>query len=169
PTPMLGWIVRLVLQTAMAKEELLRLRKGDLDLAARVVTIPKTLVRPVRQVPLTWEAVRIFRQVLAYPERPPEEELLFFGAVGKGGVRNPLAIDKALRTVLLQARMKGFRFNDLRNEALSRMEEAGLNAAELLTVAGQPLPRTLSPHGARLVRPTMAELVIRLDGAGLGK
>ncbi|MBF0296107.1 MAG: tyrosine-type recombinase/integrase [Magnetococcales bacterium] len=164
PTPMLGWIVRLAVQTAMGKEEILRLRKGDVDLGARVATIRKHLTRPMRQVPLTREAVRVFREVLAYPERPAEEELLFFGAMGKDGERAPVAIDKAFRMVLLQARLKGFRFNDLRNEALTRMAAAGLREIEICTIAGLPLPRLAT----RPARPALPELVARLDAVGLG-
>ncbi|MBF0127031.1 MAG: tyrosine-type recombinase/integrase [Magnetococcales bacterium] len=164
PTPMLGWIVRIAMQTAMSKDDILRLRKGDLDLVERVVTLPRLLSRPRRQIPLTREAVRVFREVLVYPERPEDEELLFFGAMGKLGIRSPLAIDKALRMVLLQARMKGFRFNDLRNEALTRMAAAGLSESEILTIAGLPFPR----QAKRPPRPAVGELVARMDAVGFG-
>lgn len=164
PTPMLGWIVRIALQTAMSKEEILRVRKGDLNFKERILTVSKYLTRPMRQLPLSQEGVRVFQEALHYAERPIEEALLFYGAMGSLGIRRPLAIDKALRTVLLQARMKGFRFNDLRNEAMARMEAAGLTEVEICTLVGQPLPRT----GKRLVRPSMAELVARLDAVGFG-
>ncbi|MBF0428441.1 MAG: tyrosine-type recombinase/integrase [Magnetococcales bacterium] len=163
PQPMLGWIVRIALQTAMSKDEILRLRKGDVDLKERVITIPKVLNRPMRQVPMTREAVRVLKEAVRYPERPADETLLFYGAMGSLGIRRPLAIDKAFRMVVLQARMKGFRFNDLRNEAISRLEAAGLTEVEVLTMAGLPFPRMAK----RPPRPTIEELVARLDGVGL--
>jgi integrase len=164
PTPMLGWIVRIALQTAMSKDEILKIRTPDLDLKERVVTLPKGTTRPARQVPLSLEAVRLFREVLDYPERPAGEALLFFGAMGVTGLRRPLAIDKAFRGVVLQARLKGYRFADLRHEALSRMEAAGLTEVERATVAGLVLPRGVK----RPPRPEVGALVARLDERGFG-
>ncbi|MBF0165736.1 MAG: tyrosine-type recombinase/integrase, partial [Magnetococcales bacterium] len=164
PTPMLGWIVRLALQTAMSKDELLKGRRQDLDLKTRVVVIPKNLNRPLRRVPLSREATRIYRELLGHPDRPDNEELLFYGAMGSLGVRRPLAMDKAFRAVALQARLKGLRFNDLRHEALSRLAKAGLSEVEIHTLAGLPLPRGVRPPR----RPEVAELVARLDAVGFG-
>ncbi|MEO5346847.1 MAG: site-specific integrase [Magnetococcus sp. YQC-9] len=164
PTPMLGWIVRIALQSAMSKDEILCLRVTDVDLMARVVTIPKVLNRPMRQVPLTRGLIGVLREVLAYPERPPGETLLFFGAMGALGIRRPLAIDKAFRSALLQARVKGYKFSDLQHEALVRMAEAGLSELEVRTIAGMPVLRG-GRHG---VKPGVAELLERLDAVGFG-
>ncbi|MBF0190582.1 MAG: site-specific integrase [Magnetococcales bacterium] len=163
-TPMLGWIVRIVLQTAMNKDEILKMRTGDLDLKARIATIPRTLGRAERQVPLSRAVVRVFNDVLSYPERPDNEDLLFYGAYGSLGVRHPLTIDKALRAVAMQARVKGLRFSDLRNEALSRLEQAGWTELERFTLAGLTFPRGVK----RPPRPTVAALVARLDEVGFG-
>ncbi|MBF0270453.1 MAG: tyrosine-type recombinase/integrase [Magnetococcales bacterium] len=164
PTPMLGWIVRIALQTAMNKDEILKMRTDDLDLKARVATIPRTLGRPERLVPLSRGAVRVFEDVLNYSDRPDREELLFYGSYGALGVRHPLTIDKAFRAVAFQARVKGLRFSDLRNEALSRLEQAGLTEVERFTLAGLTFPRGVK----RPPRPTVAELVARLDEVGFG-
>ncbi|MBF0628825.1 MAG: tyrosine-type recombinase/integrase [Magnetococcales bacterium] len=164
PTPMLGWIVRIALQTAMTKDEILKIRRQDLDLKARVVILPKTAGRAERQVPLSCLAVRWFQEALDDPERPDDEELLFYGAPGTLGIRRPLAIDKAFRAVVLQARLKGFRFSDLRTTALSRMTEAGLNEVETHTLAGLAFPRGIK----RPPRPTLAALLARLDEVGFG-
>lgn len=164
PTPMLGWIVRLALQTAMNKEDLLRIRRCDLDLKNRVLTLPKLMTRAGRQVPLTKEAVRLFQTALNHPDRPEDEELLFYGSVGSAGVRHPVAIDKAFRSVVMQARLKGFRFSDLRQESIRRMRDAGLTDGEIFHLVGLALPR-----GARRPpRPVLSELVARLDEVGLG-
>ncbi|MBF0340107.1 MAG: tyrosine-type recombinase/integrase [Magnetococcales bacterium] len=164
PSPLLGWIVRIALQTAMSKDEILKIRQEDLDLKARILTIPRTLSRASRQVALSREAVGLFRDALSYPERPDDEDLLFFGAMGSLGVRRPLAIDKAFRAVVLQARLKGFRFSDLRQEALSRLRAAGLSEVEVFTLAGMSLPR----GGGRPVKPAVMDLVARLDAVGFG-
>ncbi|MBF0163183.1 MAG: tyrosine-type recombinase/integrase [Magnetococcales bacterium] len=163
PTPMLGWIVRIALQTGMSKEEILRLRIADVDLEARMVTIPRVLSRPMRQVPLTRVLVGVFREVLNYPERPEGETLLFFGAMGSLGIRRPLAIDKGFRAAVVQARLKGCTFGDLRHEAVTRLAEAGLSEVEVHAVAGMPMPR-----GVRVVKPTVGALVARLDEVGFG-
>ncbi|GAB0056330.1 hypothetical protein SIID45300_00636 [Candidatus Magnetaquicoccaceae bacterium FCR-1] len=163
PTPMLGWIARIALQTGMSKEEILRLRIADVDLAARIVTVPRVLSRPMRQVPLTRVLVGVFREVLDYPERPEGETLLFFGSMGALGIRRPLAIDKAFRSAVVQARLKGCAFGDLRHEAVTRMAEAGLSEVEVHAIAGMPMPR-----GGRVVKPTVVQLVARLDAVGFG-
>lgn len=163
PTPMLGWIVRIALQTAMSKDEILRIRKGDLNFDERILTISKWLNRPMRQIPLSRETIRVFLEAVHYPERPIDEDLLFYGAMGSLGIRRPLTIDKTFRMVLLQARIKGFRFNDLRNEAIARLETAGLSEIEVMTIAGLPMPRMAK----RPVRPSVHELVARLDAVGL--
>ncbi len=163
-TPMLGWIVRIALQTAMAKDEILRLRESDLDLDGRMVTVAKYRQRGMRQVPLSQACVRVLQDALNYSERPADETLLFFGATGKLGVRSPLTIDKSLRIVFLQARLKGFCYNDLRNTASASMEAAGLTEVEIRTIVGLPLPRMAK----RPPRPTVEALVARLDDVGFG-
>ncbi|MBF0614255.1 MAG: site-specific integrase [Magnetococcales bacterium] len=164
PSPMLGWIVRIALQTAMHKDEILNIRKQDVNLKARIVTIVRTPTRPGRQVPLTREAERWFAKAWHHPDRPADEELLFYGALGTTGIRRPLAIDKSFRSVVQQARLKGLRFADLREEALARMRDAGLTEIELQVLAGLPVPR----GGPRSPRPAVEMLVARLDEVGLG-
>lgn len=85
--PMLGWIVRIALETGMRSSEITTLRRGQVDLDRRVVRLRETKSTTSRTVPLTNEATRLFRQALSNPVRPIDTDLIFFGEPGKDGKR----------------------------------------------------------------------------------
>lgn len=161
--PLLGWLVRLGLETAMRKSELLILNHEDLDLEGRLATVPKTPARAPRTVPLTQRAVRLFSEVLSYDGRPTDTTLLFFGELGRYESRRPYSVDRIFRHTLQVARMRAFRFGDLRFEAISRFREAGCTEAEIVAIAGTRLIR-----GRRLPEQQPDALIARFDALGIG-
>ena len=74
---MLGWIVRIAVETAMRSSEITGLRKPQGDLERRVVTLYETKNTMPRTVPLSKRAMELFRQALANPVRPKDCELVF--------------------------------------------------------------------------------------------
>ncbi|MBF0446662.1 MAG: site-specific integrase [Magnetococcales bacterium] len=161
--PLLGWIVRLGLETALRKSELLALREGDVNLQQRVVVVPKSQTKAPRPVPLTQVAVEIFKEVLSHRERPTDSDLLFYGELGRFGTRKPYAIDRVFRQLLLTARLKAFCFGDIRFEAISRLREAGCTELEIIAIAG-----TRTIRGRRRPEQQLPALLARLDALEIG-
>ena len=161
--PLLGWVVRIALETAMRKSEILALKEADVDLGKRLAIVPKTQAKAPRPVPLTQVAVQVFKEVIANKERPADSKLLFYGDLGRYDTRRPYAIDRIFRQLLLTARMKAFKFADLRHEAISRLQEAGLNELEIIAIAG-----TRAIRGRRQPQQQPEALVKRLDALGIG-
>ncbi|MBF0138270.1 MAG: site-specific integrase [Magnetococcales bacterium] len=161
--PMLGWIVRIALETAMRQGEILRLRVQDIDLVNRLASIPpnKTKARnkPERVVPLTREAVRVFGVAVNWIFRPTDSDLVFPGDPGKDGVRRPYTLTKPWQTVLKRAGVEGFHFHDLRHEAVSRLVESGLSDQEVAAISGHQTMQMLRRYTH--LRPR--DLVMRLD------
>ncbi|WP_237653943.1 site-specific integrase [Xanthomonas graminis] len=87
--PMLGWIVRVALETGMRASELLGLHRSHVDLQRRIARLQQTKNGSSGTVPLTQEAVRVLRLAFANPVRPIDTDLLFFGEPGRDGKRRP--------------------------------------------------------------------------------
>jgi integrase len=83
--PMLGWIVRLAIETGMRQSEILGLRRGQVDLDRRVVRLTDTKNSAARTVPLTKLAASVLLNALANPIRPIDTDLVFFGEPGRDG------------------------------------------------------------------------------------
>lgn len=134
--PFLGWIVRIALYTAMRQSEILNLTKSNINLRKRAVTLFDTKNDAIRTVPLSNRAKEVFKEVLGYPVRPINTDLLFFGGPGKDGERRPYVINRVWVTALERAEIEGFRFHDLRHEATSRLVEAGLSDQQVASITG---------------------------------
>lgn len=154
--PMLGWIVRIALHTAMRKAEILSLRRNQVDLRRRVVRLERTKNGDSRLVPLSLEATAVFREALAHPEHEVvDSPLLFYGSPGKDKRRRPYIIDKVWRECVQKADLEDLRFHDLRHEAVSRLVEAGLTDQQVAAISGhksmQMLKRYTHLRGEDLV------------------
>jgi len=63
--PMLGWIVRAALATGMRSSEIATLRRSQVNLKRRIISLANTKNGDARTVPLTLEATKIFEEALA--------------------------------------------------------------------------------------------------------
>lgn len=72
--PMLGWIVRLAIETGMRQSEIVGLRRGQIDLERRVVRLTDTKNNAARTVPLTKLAASVLQSALANPIRPIDSQ-----------------------------------------------------------------------------------------------
>ena len=161
--PMLGWLVRLAIHTGMRAGELRTLRRDQVDLARRVVTLTQTKNGSVRTVPLTRSALKVFQQVLSNPIKPVDCDLIFFGEPGRDGKRRPYEFHPAWQQVLKDNGISGLRFHDLRHEAVSRLVEAGLADQEVAAISGHKSMQMLR----RYTHLRAEDLVAKLDKLGL--
>ena len=134
--PMLGWIVRIALCTGMRSGEISSLRRNQIDLAKRTVTLTETKNGSTRTVPLSHSAALVLRAALSNPVRPFDTDLVFFGEPGRDGERRPYDFKLEWHRKLKSAGIKGLRFHDLRHEAVSRLVEAGLSDQEVAAISG---------------------------------
>jgi integrase len=157
--PMLGWIARIALFTAMRAGEIKSLTRQQVNLQKRTVLLTETKNGSARTVPLTREAAEIFRLALSNPVRPLKIDLIFWGEPGRDGVRRPYEFRPAWHRALKKAGIKGLRFHDLRHEAVSRLVEIGLGDQEVAAISGHKSMQMLK----RYTHLRAEDLVERLD------
>ncbi|HBP6438081.1 site-specific integrase [Pseudomonas aeruginosa] len=114
--PMLGWIVRIAVETGMRSSEITSLRRHQVDLKKRVVKLLDTKNGESRTVPLTQAAAKAFKEALENPIRPIDTNLIFFGEPGKDEKRRPYVFSKAWNGMKKRLGMADLRFHDLRHE-----------------------------------------------------
>lgn len=134
--PILGWVVRIALYTAMRNGEIFSPTESNVDLIKKVVTIHDTNNKDSRTIPLTNKAQAVFKHALSNPHRSPDTDLLFHGEPGRDGIRRAYSIEKPWRQALAKAEIEGFKFHDLRHEATSRFVEAGLSDQQVASITG---------------------------------
>ncbi len=78
--PMLGWIVRIALETGMRSSEISTLKRSQVDLEKRVVRLSDTKNDSARTVPLSKQATEALRSAINNPVRPIDCNLVFLGA-----------------------------------------------------------------------------------------
>ncbi|MBT8446499.1 MAG: site-specific integrase [Gammaproteobacteria bacterium] len=161
--PMLGWIVRLALHTGMRTGEIRSLRRGQVNLDRRVVTLTDTKNGSARTVPLSHAAAAVLRTALANPVRPIDTDLVFFGEPGWDKVRRPYEFRPQWHRTVVALGIKDLRFHDLRHEAVSRLVEAGLGDQEVAAISGHKSMQMLR----RYTHLRAEDLVHRLDQLGV--
>lgn len=126
--------MRLALHTGTRAGEIRALRRSQVNLQKRVVTLTETKNGSARTVPVSNAAVAVLRTALANPIRPIDTDLVFFDEPGRDKVRRPYEFRPWHRT-LAAIGIEGLRFHDLRHEAVSRLVEAGLGDQEVAAVS----------------------------------
>ncbi|NVJ65981.1 MAG: site-specific integrase [Gammaproteobacteria bacterium] len=135
--PMLAWLARIALYTAMRQGEILNLTRNQVDLTRGIVRLTETKNGSSRTVPLSDKAKQVFAEALSNPVRPIDTNLIFFGEPGRNGKRKPYTIGKIwLALVRDKAGIEDLKFHDLRHEATSRFVEAGLSDQEVSSITG---------------------------------
>ena len=157
--PMLGWIVRVAIETGMRSSEIATLRCSQVDIDRRIVRLIETKNTLPRTVPLTKAATETFRLALKNPTRPEETDLIFFGEPGKDGRRRSYNFNKAWGDIKKNVGVTDFKFHDLRHEAVSRLVEAGLSDQEVASISGHKSMQMLH----RYTHLRAEDLVAKLD------
>jgi integrase len=134
--PFLGWMVRLALYTAMRHGEIASLTASQVNLSKQTIFLSDTKNNDVRTVPLTDKAFATIKEVLDFPIRPDDTDLLFYGNPGRDGKRRPYQSGRVWDEALVRAGITNLRFHDLRHEATSRFVEAGLSDQQVSAITG---------------------------------
>jgi len=136
-------LVRLALQTAMRRGELLALRWEHIDLAAQTAYLPVSKNGHPRKVPLSRDAVAVLSAV------PVNDSGRVFGISAQ-------TLAAAFKRARVRACVPALRFHDLRHTATSRMADKLPNVIELAAVTGhrslQMLKRYYHPSAEALAK-----------------
>lgn len=157
--PMLGWIVRIAIETGMRSSEIATLKLTQVDLDRRIVRLIETKNTLPRTVPLSKTAAENFRLALGNPARPDDTELIFFGEPGRDGKRRSYNFNKVWGDIKKRLGITDFKFHDLRHEAVSRLVELGLSDQEVASISGHKSMQMLR----RYTHLRAEDLVAKLD------
>jgi len=130
------WIVpcvRLAIETAMRRSEILRMAWGDVDWDKQTLHIPETKNGQPRTIPLTEEAVGLLKSL---------PHSLDGRVIPISATCLRMAWDRATR----RAGIKDLRFHDLRHEAITRFFERGLSVPEVALISGHRDYRMLARY-----------------------
>lgn len=159
--PMLGWIIRLALETGMRSSEIANIERSQIDLARRVIRLHSTKNGTARTVPLSMRATQVVTEAMKNPVRPLCCDLLFFGEPGKDGKRRAYQFNPAWLRLKKDCGLTDLHFHDLRHEAISRLVERGLSDQEVAAISGHKSMQMLK----RYTHLRAEDLVSRLDSA----
>lgn len=127
--------VVLALSTGARQQEILGLRWPQIDLTRRVAILDKTKNKERRVLPLTGPALELLKERakiertdtdLVFPARKKQED----------GTIEPLDLRTPFGTALKRARIKDFKWHDLRHSAASYLAMNGASLAEIAEVLG---------------------------------
>lgn len=124
--PFMMPLIRLALETAMRRGELLSLQWEHIDFASRTTFIPVTKNGHSRTIPLTSEAINILQEVRAMKA---DNKFVFSGVTGN-------AADHVWNRIMQRAQIENLHFHDLRHEAITRFFERGLSVPEVALISG---------------------------------
>lgn len=131
--PLKWWpLVEFAILTGLRRGEQVGLKREQVDLANRVVTIPRSKNGETRHVRLNSRAVEILRSLLSRHQ----SEWVFAAANDKRH-NNPRHLStKVLQPALKKAGIKNFRWHDLRHTFCSRLVMAGIPLNTVRELAG---------------------------------
>jgi integrase len=136
-------LVKLALETAMRRSELLGLRWEHIDLERRTIFLQLTKNGTSRTVPLSTHAIQILTDM------PRNLDGRVFPVTHE-------VVSQAFNRARRQARVPDVRFHDLRHMAITRLAEKLPNLIELSAVSGHKslamLKRYYHPNAAELAR-----------------
>jgi integrase len=116
-------IIRVALASGMRRGEILAIKNTDIDFHKKVLLITETKNGFSRYIPLTKDALEIFKQRL-----DGSDDCIF--------PITPNAFRLAWEHVRVRASIDDLHFHDLRHEAISRFFEIGLTTPEVASISG---------------------------------
>ncbi len=128
--PYLYPIVVLALSTGARKGEILNLEWSDIDLQRKVAILHETKNDERRALPLAERCLEVVREL--NKTRRIDTRYLFPSVDGK----KPVEIRQPWEEAVKKAKLKNFRFHDLRHSAASYLAMNGASLAEIAEVLG---------------------------------
>jgi integrase len=138
-------VLRLALETAMRRGDLLGIKADHVDLQNRSLLIPDSKNGQPRQIPLSVEAVQVLRPII--------------GGSGRLFPVTANAFRLAWERTTRRAGISDLHFHDLRHEAISRLFEKGLSVPEVALISGHREVRMLF----RYTHPIRTVIIAKLD------
>lgn len=123
-------IVLFALTTGMRRGELFGLRWHDIDLERRIAILHNTKNKDRRSVPIVPEVAELLRE--HGKTRVLGNDKVFIA----GGSSEMWRFDKAWYAALREAKIRDFRFHDLRHTSASYLAMSGATTAEIAAVLG---------------------------------
>jgi integrase len=120
-------LIRLAIETAMRRGELLAMKWEHINFENRTLLIPVAKNGHSRTIPLTGEAIRILREIQNMKETG--SMYVFSGVTGN-------AANHVWDRIVERAKIENLHFHDLRHEAISRFFEKGLSVPEVALISG---------------------------------
>lgn len=152
--PFLIPIVRLALETAMRRGEMLALRYRDVDIERCTATIREAKNGYSRTIPLSSLAVAILETTIAVMSVKDKARN------GRIFPITPIAVRLAWDKLTKRAKLDDLHFHDLRHEAISRFFEKGLTVPEVASISGHRDIRML----LRYAHADKGKLALKLNG-----
>ncbi len=125
-------LVRLALETGARQQELVKAVWDNVSIERNLWTIPAadTKSKKTRAIPMSKKAVRIFKLLKMIASADSRR---VFHSLGK-----PRSVSGAFHLFAHEAKLKDFRFHDLRHEAISRMVlyKRKLSVFEIMSIVG---------------------------------
>ncbi len=128
--PLLMPIVRLALETAMRRGEIIALRFRDVDIERCTATIREAKNGYSRTIPLSSLAVAILETRMAVMSVKDKARN------GRIFPLTPVAVRLAWDKLAKRAKLDDLHFHDLRHEAISQFFEKGLTVPEVASISG---------------------------------
>jgi integrase len=153
--PRLYLLVLAALTTGARRGELLGLRWRDVDLEAKVFHVERSKNGSAKVLPMVAAVVEEMRRFKGAPSA-----LVFPSRVDPSRAMDP---DQAWRTAMGHAKVKNFRFHDLRHTAASYLAQNGATLLELSDLLGHKSV-TMSARYSHLCSGHRAALVERVMG-----
>lgn len=152
--PLLIPIVRLALETAMRRGEMLALRYRDVDIERCSATIRESKNGYSRTIPLSSLAVAILETTMAVMSDKDKAQNAHIFPI------TPLALRQAWERLTKRAKIEDLHFHDLRHEAISQFFEKGLTVPEVASISGHRDIRML----LRYAHADKGKLAAKLNG-----
>lgn len=142
----LGTVIRLAVETAMRRSELLGIQWENINLPRRSVYLPHTKTNTPRTVPLSSHALSLLQEI---------------GPPGSGPVFSlaPDSVTQGFKRAAVRAGLGTLTFHDLRHEATSRLFEKGLHVIEVARITGHKTLAMLD----RYTHLDVSQLIRKLD------
>jgi len=132
--PQVHAVVVIALETAMRRSEILRASWGQIDLERGYWIVPQSKTGKARTIPLTEKVQEILKkQALRFQG----DEVFAMSAEG---------FASAWKRSVAKAGIEDLTFHDLRHEAISRLFEKGLTAAQVASISGHHDTRMLARY-----------------------
>lgn len=123
--------VLLALSTGMRYSEIMKLKKGDVDIGRNVITLKETKNGDVRSIPLVGTPLHLMKERLTIILN---QEALIFPSTNDP--KKPIDIRSAWERAVKLANIIDFRFHDLRHTVASYLAMSGYSLLDIGTLLG---------------------------------